>query len=66
MKKSCYIRITGGTNNPIIYDKNYNFEIGKAIKLKNGEDVVIFGSGSVLDECLKVAELLEEKKFQQK
>ena len=51
----------GGTNNPIIYDKNYNFEIGKAIKLKNGEDVVIFGSGSVLDECLKVAELLEEK-----
>ncbi len=62
-EKSCYIRITGGTNNPIIYDKNYNFEIGKAIKLKNGEDIVIFGSGSVLDECLKVAELLEEKKI---
>ena len=61
--KSCYIRITGGTNNPIIYEKDYEFKIGKAVTLKEGEDVTIFGSGAILGECLKVAEKLEEKKI---
>ena len=26
---SVYIRLTGGSNNPIVYDKDYNVEIGK-------------------------------------
>jgi transketolase len=60
-EKSCYIRITGGTNNPIIYDKDYKFEIGKAIRLKEGNDITIFGSGAVLSNCLIVAEMLKEK-----
>ena len=58
-KDSCYIRVTGGTNNPIIYDKDYKFEIGKAIKLKEGKDVTIFGSGAVLSNCLIVSKILE-------
>ena len=31
---STYIRLTGASNNPIIYDKDYEFEIGKSIELK--------------------------------
>jgi transketolase len=59
-KDSCYIRVTGGTNNPIIYDKDYKFEIGRAIKLKEGKDVTIFGSGAVLSNCLIVSKILED------
>ena len=61
--KSCYIRITGGTNNTIIYDKDYEFKIGRAVTLKEGEDITIFGSGAILGECLKVAKELKDKKI---
>ena len=59
--KSCYIRVTGGTNNPIINNEDYEFEIGKAVTLKKGEDITIFGSGAILGDCLKVADELKNK-----
>ena len=62
-KKSTYIRITGGTNNPIIYESDYNFEIGKAITLKKGNDVIIFGSGAILENCMLAAKALDDKKI---
>ena len=31
--ESVYIRLTGSTNNPVIYNEDYNFEIGKSIKI---------------------------------
>ena len=37
------------------------FEIGKAQLLKEGADVCIIGAGPVVFECLKAAQLLEEK-----
>jgi len=60
-KKSCYIRLTGVSNNQIIYNKDYDFEIGKAVQLKEGEDITIFCNGAIISECLKAANLLEEK-----
>ena len=57
----CYIRLTGTSNNPIVYDKDYNFEIGKSIKLREGSDVAIFSSGSCVNNSLKASELLNEK-----
>jgi len=57
---SVYIRLTGGTNNPIIYNEDYNFQIGKATKLREGNDVTIFGCGSIIKECLDTATKLEE------
>ena len=62
-KKSCYIRITGSPNNPIIYDSDYKFEIGKSTILKKGEDISIFGSGAILGSCMTVAEELKNKKI---
>ena len=62
-KKSTYIRITGGTNNPIIYESDYKFEIGRSITLKKGNDVTIFGCGAILGNCMLVAKALNDKKI---
>jgi len=60
-ENSCYIRLTGSANNPIIYEKDYNFQIGKSIKLRDGKDVSIICSGAIVSECLKASEILEKK-----
>ena len=57
-----YIRLTGTSNNPIINSEDYKFEIGKSIKLKDGDDITIFSCGSMVYESLEVAKL-EGKKF---
>lgn len=54
-----YLRLTSGAPSPIIYKEDYNFEIGKTISVRNGEDIVIFATGSILSEAIKAAELLE-------
>lgn len=56
-----YIRLTGVMNNPIVYRNDYNFVIGKAITLKEGDDVAIIAAGTMVAESLKAAKLLEEK-----
>ena len=57
-ENSCYIRLTGGTNNPIINKKDYKFEIGKSILMNEGKDILIISAGAILSECLKVSEML--------
>ena len=59
--KSVYIRLTGGSNAPIIYNEDYDFEIGKGVELKEGDDVSIFSSGAIISECLLAANELEKK-----
>jgi len=61
--KSTYIRLTGGSNNPIVYEKDYDFEIGKSIKLNDGEDITIFCTGSMVHNSLEAAKILEKKKI---
>lgn len=61
--QSCYIRLTGGSNNPIVYDKDYDFKIGKAIKLVNGDDITIFSTGASVAQSLKISKALKEKKI---
>ncbi|MDR0747537.1 MAG: transketolase [Helicobacteraceae bacterium] len=60
-KAPIYIRLTGVMNMPIVYRSDFDFEIGKAIELKTGSDVVIFASGSVVANAIKAAEILEEE-----
>lgn len=55
-----YIRLTGGMNNPIVYTEDYNFEIGKAVTLKEGNDITIFATGTMVYESLIAAKILEE------
>lgn len=56
-----YLRLTGTMNNPIVYKEEYSYEIGKAIKLRDGEDVAIVATGTMVDRSLKAADILEEQ-----
>lgn len=55
-----YLRL--GTNRePEIYEVDYEFEIGKAVTLKNGKDITLIGMGSILKDLLDVAEQLKNE-----
>ena len=56
-----YIRLCGGQRTPIVYNEDYDFEVGKAITLREGEDVLLYATGTMVHEALKTAELLQEK-----
>ena len=55
-----YIRY-GRENVPIITEDKTPFEIGKAIKMREGSDVCIMACGSMVYESLMAAELLEKE-----
>ena len=57
-ENSVYIRLTGGSNNKPIYLEDYDFKIGKAIKIKEGRDISIFASGTMVRNAIDVAENL--------
>lgn len=54
-----YIRLSGALNQPSVYKEDYNFELGKAITLKEGTDLTIIATGTMVYESLKAAEELE-------
>ena len=59
--ESVYIRLTGGANNPIVYEDDYKYEIGRAITLREGKDITIIAAGTMVYNSLKTAELLDKK-----
>ena len=56
-----YIRLTGGPGFPVFYPDDFEFTAGKAIEYKKGNDVAIITTGSMLEEGVKAAHILEEK-----
>jgi len=49
---------------PVINDhEDYKFEIGKAVTLKEGNDLTIVATGLPVSNCLEVAELLEKEEI---
>tara|TARA_B100000767_G_C19512775_1_gene429157 strand:- start:5 stop:643 length:639 start_codon:yes stop_codon:yes gene_type:complete len=56
---STYIRLTGASNNPVVNKNDYDFEIGKSIKLLEGEDLTIFSAGATVFNCIKASEILK-------
>jgi len=60
-KGPMYIRLTGETNNPVVYKEDYIFEIGKAITLREGSEITIIANGTMVYESLEAAKLLEVK-----
>ncbi|WP_440910946.1 transketolase family protein [Candidatus Pelagibacter sp.] len=61
--QSVYIRLTGGSNAPQIYKSDYDFEIGKSIKLVDGDDLLIIASGSMVKTALDCSKNLNERKI---
>ena len=53
-----YIRL-GRLAVPVIFDDDYKFEIGKAVTLKEGNDVTIIATGLMVAEALEAYELLK-------
>lgn len=56
-----YIRLYGGTGIPAVYQDDYQFEFGKAIQLREGTDIQIIATGSMVGSAIKVAEALENE-----
>jgi len=53
----CYIR-TGRTDVPMIYGEDYDFRIGTADTLADGDDVTIIAVGLMVSKAIEAAELL--------
>ena len=63
---SVYIRLPGGANNPIVYNSDYKFEIGKSIKLTDGDDITIFSCGTMVHNAIETRKFLKEKNIKAK
>lgn len=55
-----YIRM-GRLGVPVLFDDNYDFQIGIANTLRDGKDVTIAATGLMVAEALKAAEELEKE-----
>jgi transketolase len=56
---TCYLRLGRGGEKRI-HEKLDSFQIGKAIKIKNGEKVAIFSTGAIFDEVVDAIQSMEE------
>lgn len=56
-----YLRLTGAANNPIVNRADYPFEAGRAVKLREGADLLIYATGSMVSPALKAAAELEAR-----
>ena len=56
-----YLRLVGEGFIPIVNDDDYEFEIGKGIKKRDGEDVLMIANGTMVNQSLKVAKELSEQ-----
>ena len=56
-----YLRLVGEAGNPIVNKSDYNFELGKAITMREGSDVAIVCAGTMVYQSLQAAKILEEK-----
>lgn len=55
-----YLRLTGAANAPVIYANDYDFQIGKAVVLKEGADIALIANGPMVQASMKAAEILAE------
>ena len=58
VKGPVYVRLSGLLNCPIVYEKDFDFQIGKANTLRQGDEVTIIATGMMVREALEAAELL--------
>ena len=55
-----YVRL-GRSAVPTIFGEDYNFEIGKGVVLRDGNDVTIIACGIMVNEALIAADILKEE-----
>jgi transketolase len=55
----CYMKI-GSPRMPVLYPEDVDFSLAKGIVIKDGSDVTLIGTGTVLSKAVAAAKLLEE------
>ena len=53
-----YVRLSGTMNMPSVYLEDYEYSIGKAITLREGKDIAIVATGTMVATAIEVAEKL--------
>jgi transketolase len=56
--KPAYLRLTGVPGFPMVHKGDIDFKIGKAITLREGDDIAIVAAGTMVSSALQVAEIL--------
>jgi transketolase len=46
---------------PVIFSEDYNFKVGKGVKLREGKDVSIIATGLMVHKALEAADMLEQR-----
>lgn len=59
-----YLRLTGGPGLPMVHEGDIDFQIGKAIKIREGKDIAIIACGTMVYNAKKAAEILAGKGFE--
>jgi len=58
---TCYMRLGRGGEKNVHKKEIENFELGKAIKIEEGNRIAIFSTGAILDEAVELRNNLEKK-----
>ncbi len=56
----CYVRL-GKAGEPIVHPSSINFELGKAIHMREGRDATLISIGGILQNTVRAAERLAKK-----
>ena len=57
----CYIRLTGKPGGKLIYSSEYDFNLGKAIRLRLGDNIHIFASGAPVAAAVDASDTLKKQ-----
>ena len=60
LHKPTYIRI-GRSTDPLLHEGKVNFEIGKALKMREGTEAVLIATGTVVKDGIKAVDLLQKQ-----
>ncbi len=55
-----YIRLTGGQINQSVYEDDYDFQIGKALKMRDGNEIAVVACGTRVRDAMDAADLYFE------
>ena len=56
-----YLRLTGVNGNQPVYKEDYEFRIGKAVKVREGTDVAVIATGTMVYESLRATRKLQKE-----
>jgi transketolase len=56
----CYLRL-GKAGEPVVHQSPIDFELGKAIRMREGADATLISTGGILQNAVRAAEQLEKE-----